>query len=57
MMTGVGGVPSGFAVESRGVDIAGELLVISVSGVLSTFAVEDRGAGIVEGREIFFMEE
>ena len=57
MMTGVGGVPSGFAVESRGVDIAGELLEISVSGVLNTFAVEDRVAGIVEGREIFFMEE
>ena len=57
MMTGVGGVPIGFAVESRGVDIAGGLLVISVSGVLSTFAVEDRGAGIAEGRDIFFMEE
>ena len=57
MMTGVGGVPSGFAIESRGVDIAGELLVISVSRVLSTFAVEGRGAGIVESREICFMEE
>ena len=54
-MTGVGGVPSGFAIESRCVDLAGELLVIS--GVLSTFAVEDRGAGIVESREISFMEE
>ena len=53
-MTGVGGVRSGFAIESRGVDIAGELLVIGVTGVLSTFAVEDRGASIVESREIFF---
>lgn len=53
MVTDVGGVPSSFAVESRGAEIAGELIMISVSRVLSTFAVEDRGAGIVEGREVF----
>ena len=28
-MTGVGGVPSSFAVESRGADIAGERMVIT----------------------------
>ena len=32
-------------------------MVISVGGVLSTFAVEDRGAGIVEGLEVFLIEE
>ena len=57
MVTGVGGVLSSFAVESRGAYIAGELVVISVGGVLSIFAVEDRGAGIVEALEVFFIEE